>query len=462
MTPILYDEPPRRLSQMLNQARGNYPKNDEVVDYYHYSAEKGDANAVLSLAMLYYYGARGVEQDLPKAAEYFHRALDLGANTAAANLGHIYANGLGVKKNVETAIKFFKEAVHEGNPAAQNGMGYMYLHGYGVEQNTKIAMKMFKAAAQQGHTEAFYNLGVIHMGATGQEPDYTAAAQHFQVAAQRGHTLAMHKSGLMYMHGIGKEHSCETAVEYFKSAAERGPWIHDMWQAFKHFKRGNYDLAFSLYMSMAEQGYEVAQHNAAWMIDNGYGFGDENHGEVSIALYKNAAKQGNVEANLKIGDFFYYGRGGVKVDYSRAIAHYRQASQRQNAQAMFNLGIMQEHGIGLPQDFYLAKRWYDMSASANPDSKIPVTLALWKLQIHQYMVQMSLRWKRYSSRHQKIDEEETVTQVEEVVEVPAVDVEPLERNWTEVIGEDNALLIGLTFTLALLLYLRMQRRLHTD
>ena len=125
VTPILYDEQPRRLSRLAEKVRANYPKNDEVVDYYHYSAEKGDSNAMLSLAMLYYFGARGVEQNLIRAAHYFHRAFDLGAQAAGANLGHIYANGMGVEQDVEAAFKYFQEAAHEGSPAAQNGMGYM-------------------------------------------------------------------------------------------------------------------------------------------------------------------------------------------------------------------------------------------------------------------------------------------------------------------------------------------------
>lgn len=78
VTPILYDERPYRLSELIEKSKGKRgPVNEEVVDYYHYSAEKGDRNAMLSLATLYYYGARGLTQDLPKAAEYFQKAWDL-------------------------------------------------------------------------------------------------------------------------------------------------------------------------------------------------------------------------------------------------------------------------------------------------------------------------------------------------------------------------------------------------
>jgi hypothetical protein len=38
-----------------------------------------------------------------------------------------------------------------------------------------------------------------------------------------------------------------------------------------------------------------------------------------------------------------------------------QASEMRNPQAYFNLGFMHQFGLGLPQDFHLAKRFYDMT-----------------------------------------------------------------------------------------------------
>lgn len=186
----------------------------------------------------------------------------------------------------------------------------------------------------------------------------------------------------MYKEGIGKELSCQKAVKHFKIVSERGPSSKAMRQAFKDFENKNYHKAFTAYIALAEQGFEIAQENAAWMIDMGHGYSGLDHGVVSVHLYKNAAAQGNVEANLKIGDYFYFGRGGLEINYERATSFYRRASKRQNAQAMFNLGIMHEHGIGMTKDYFLAKRWYDMAAESSADAKYPVAMALFKLRIH--------------------------------------------------------------------------------
>lgn len=61
-----------------------------------------------------------------------------------------------------------------------------------------------------------------------------------------------------------------------------------------------------------------------------------------------------------------------------------QATQLRSAQAMFNLGLMHEHGWGLAKDLHLAKRFYDMAHTTHPDALVPVTLAKWKLQVHMW------------------------------------------------------------------------------
>ena len=46
---------------------------------------------------------------------------------------------------------------------------------------------------------------------------------------------------------------------------------------------------------------------------------------------------------------------------------------------MFNLGYMHELGLGMKQDIHLAKRFYDQAADTSADAKVPVYLALTKV-----------------------------------------------------------------------------------
>lgn len=70
-------------------------------------------------------------------------------------------------------------------------------------------------------------------------------------------------------------------------------------------------------------------------------------------------------------------------DYERAAEAYIHAKSQSNAQAMFNLGYMHEHGQGLPFDLHLAKRYYDQALELDPAAKLPVTLALASLWVRK-------------------------------------------------------------------------------
>ncbi|KDO32589.1 hypothetical protein SPRG_03063 [Saprolegnia parasitica CBS 223.65] len=355
LSPVLHDQRHKRLKTVAesNQKR-SAPGDEDVVEYYRFSSEKGDAEATLNLALLYYYGARGVAQDVRKAAVYFHRAHEFGATSSAANLGHMYANGIGVAVDMKRAFDYFQESSHEGNAAAQNGLATMYLRGQGVVQNKSKAIMLFRTAAKQGNADAFYNLGVLSLQGELQadgSPEYETAFGYFHVAAQHGHTLGMHKVAHMTTHGIGTTRSCKSALDYMKLVAERGAWDHELRSAYRAYVAGDYTQAFRKYVVMAEQGYEVAQHNAAYLLEHQLGMSPAVAlGDQTIRMYKAAAGQGNVDANLKLGDFYYYGYGTTAPNFVRAMAHYAMAANR-NAQASFNLGYMYEHGIGSSQDF---------------------------------------------------------------------------------------------------------------
>lgn len=67
---------------------------------------------------------------------------------------------------------------------------------------------------------------------------------------------------------------------------------------------------------------------------------------------------------------------GVEKDLEKAVEAYRRAQLQQNAQAMFNLGYMYEHGLGLPKDLHLAKRYYDQALDTEPTARMPVAFSL--------------------------------------------------------------------------------------
>ena len=356
--------------------------DQDLIEYYQLLAKKGDTQAQLGLGQLHYQGGRGVPLDHVRAMHYFQHAADAGHPIAMAYLGKIYLEGNEiVQPDNKTAYKYFKKAAELGNAVGQSGLGHMYLYGRGVERDTAKALHFFSQAAEQGWVDGQLHLGNMYFRGTGVKRDYKLAHKFFNLASQYGHVLAYYNLAQMHATGAGMTRSCPAAVELLKNVAERGKWSDQLMVAHTDYREDRINEAFVNYALLAEMGYEVAQSNAAFILDKGETtILSEEEGLVrALALWGRASAQGYSAAQVKLGDAHYYGRG-TKVDYEAAASHYRSASEQQpNAQAMFNLGYMHERGLGLAKDRYLAKRCYDLAAEASPDARLPVALALIKL-----------------------------------------------------------------------------------
>lgn len=372
----------RLLEEYENPGYSSGIFDQDLIEYYQLLAKKGDTQAQVGLGQLHYQGGRGVPLDLERALQYFQHAADAGNPLAMAFLGKMYLEGSDVvKQSNETAYKYFKKAADLGNPVGQSGLGLMYLYGRGVERDTSKALQYFSLAAEQGWVDGQLQLGNMYFSGTGVRRDYKLANKYFSLALQSGHVLAFYNLAQMHATGTGMMRSCPTAVELLKNVAERGKWSSELMVAHSDYSEGKVNEAFVKYALLAEMGYEVAQSNAAFILDKGETtlLSEEEGLVMALQLWARSAAQGYSPAQVKLGDAHYYGRG-TKVDYEAAAGYYRSASDQQhNAQAMFNLGYMHERGLGLAKDRYLAKRCYDSAAEASPDARIPVALALIKL-----------------------------------------------------------------------------------
>lgn len=72
----------------------------------------------------------------------------------------------------------------------------------------------------------------------------------------------------------------------------------------------------------------------------------------ALTLFDLSAQQGNAEAYVQLGDFYYYQRAGLTHLESKkeAAEFYQKAADLHHTQAIFNLGIM--HQVGTKLDFF--------------------------------------------------------------------------------------------------------------
>lgn len=58
-------------------------------------------------------------------------------------------------------------------------------------------------------------------------------------------------------------------LQLYKNVAERGRWSSKLMDAHSNYRNGKINQAFIKYALLAEIGYEVAQSNAAFILDRG-------------------------------------------------------------------------------------------------------------------------------------------------------------------------------------------------
>ncbi len=111
---------------------------------------------------------------------------------------------------------------------------------------------------------------------------------------------------MMAAKGKDIPYDCASAVRHFKFAAEAGPWGELLQTASDLYTAGSHDIALNLYLRLSEAGYELAQSNAAWMMENGHcaQFGDETCTRLTVQMYTRAAAQNRPDAYLRYGFCF--------------------------------------------------------------------------------------------------------------------------------------------------------------
>ncbi|KAK4486123.1 hypothetical protein RD792_008791, partial [Penstemon davidsonii] len=434
--------------EALRMSRGEEDEDFQILEY---QAQKGNAGAMYKMGLFYYFGLRGVRCDHAKTLWWLSKAVEKGEPRSMELLGEMYARGAGVEKNYTKALEWLTLASRQQLNSAYNGMGYLYAKGYGVEKkNYTKAKEYFEKAAKNDKTGGLYNLGVMYLKGLGVKRDLEIATKNFALAANSGQPKAVYQLAKMFHTGMGLKKNLPMATSLYKLVAERGPWSSLSRWALESYVKGDIGKSLLLYSRMSEIGYEVAQSNAAWILEK-YGersmcigesgpCTDAERHQRAHALWWKASEQGNEHAALLLGDAYYYGRG-TERDYDRAAEAYMRAKSQSNAQAMFNLGYMHEHGKGLPFDLHLAKRYYDQALEVDPAAELPVSLALASLWIRRNYANSFL-----------VDMMDTLPEFYPKVEV-----------WVEsvIMEEGNATILTLFVCLLTVLYLRgRQRRQH--
>jgi len=220
------------------------------------------------------------------------------------------------------------------------------------------------------------------------------AITHFENAIRNGspfeayYYLAQFQARTMRATGYPRHitsSACSVAVSFYKVVAERGVWDVDLVShanlAWASGNDRNKEMAMLQWWIAAERGYEPAQNNLAFVLDQGQFITSTSSSRtnpfvpdksvlkftrfspmspsndtarVALTQWTRSASQNNVDALVKVGDYYYHGFGVPDepevVRWEKAAGYYQSAADTQlSALAMWNLGWMYENGFGVIQ-----------------------------------------------------------------------------------------------------------------
>lgn len=135
-------------------------------------------------------------------------------------------------------------------------------------------------------------------------------------------------------------------------------------EAIAALKTEDYDAARSL----LNEKPTAEQPEAAFLRGklHEFGLGVPADADWAIREITDAAVAGVVEAQARLALFYETGKVGqnqISKDYEKSLRWSRIAASKGHADAMKNLGVHYEHGLGTDQDTDKAKEWYGRAAS---------------------------------------------------------------------------------------------------
>jgi TPR repeat protein len=118
------------------------------------------------------------------------------------------------------------------------------------------------------------------------------------------------------------------------------------------------------YRQAALQGNIEAQYRLARIVAKG-AKGLTADMPTALKLYEAAAEKGNAEAQNSLGRIYQTGQGGVAADPVKAADYYKKAAAANLAAAQNNLGMLYLKGSGVRRDLKEAFRLFELAAAQN-------------------------------------------------------------------------------------------------
>lgn len=224
----------------------------------------------------------------------------------------------------------YAEALQDWQQAAETGDGQAALYigllndlGRGVAQDAQAARSWYERAAALGNPVAMFNVGVLYDSGIGVARDRAMAAIWYRKAASQGMARAAYALGLMHEAGDGVSPDRNQAVRYFRQALTGGV------------------TAARAHLAALGEPAESGRRDKAAAGDM-----EQDGGVAAFERAQELLLRRTPEATRE------------------AAALLRQAADKGDLLAAYNLAYCYDKGLGLQADRQQAYVWYGRAATS--------------------------------------------------------------------------------------------------
>lgn len=279
--------------------------------------------------------------------------------------------------NKKESVRWLCEAVKKGDTEARSIAIQTCVRSFyqSAKRGDAGAVQVIRCAAEHGSAEGQCRLGLCYLKGSGVRKDREEAIKWLSQAAEQGHKEAIEQRQRVV------EQETSDVVERQVSSKLTKIDEADMEEAIKSAKRDlkefidyairNEDVEKYLEEKSKQRlsdwtraeisGIPEGQTLVGLCYECGI-FGADEWGhkiDDSLTLYRKAAKQGNAEAQCRLG--FCYGNA-ENPDHVEAVKLFRQAAEQGHAEGQVALGMGYYYGRGISRDEVAATKWLHKAA----------------------------------------------------------------------------------------------------
>lgn len=147
--PLAFSEACLSIGQMYDKGE-DLPKSTELAaTWYRKAAEKGYAEAAISLAVLYLKAS-----DCNHARPWCEATAKAKLNPGYYCLGYLYQHGFGVEANPKEAFRLYEQGARGGHAPSMQAVARMYENGEGTNVDRVQAFVWFLSSVRRGNQDA--------------------------------------------------------------------------------------------------------------------------------------------------------------------------------------------------------------------------------------------------------------------------------------------------------------------